>query len=114
MGAFVLVFALVLLLLVSVRSKAKDVKARFDIAYCGEVPNEATHLHYGAGMGKELKRVGFIAVILNNSSSTFYNFLVKQTLALSEMTRKIYSGNLSLNFNIAILFAIILFWWSLK
>jgi NADH-quinone oxidoreductase subunit M len=114
MGAFILVFALVLLLLVSVRSKAKDVKDRFDIAYCGEVPNEATHLHYGAGMGKELKRVGFIAVILNNSSSTFYNFLVKQTLALSEMTRKIYSGNLSLNFNIAILFAIILFWWSLK
>ena len=114
MGAFVLVFALVLLVFVSLRSKAKEAKDRFDIAYCGEVPNEATHLHYGAGMGKELKRVWFIAVILKNSSSTFYGFLAKQTLVISQMTRKIYSGNLSLNFNIAIIFIIILFWWSVK
>ncbi len=114
MGAFALVFALVLLFFVSLRSKAKEAKDRFDIAYCGEEPNEATHLHYGAGMGKELKRVGFIAVILKNSSSHFYEFLVKQTLALSEMIRKIYTGKLSVNFNIAIIFVIILFWWSLK
>ncbi|MEA3433480.1 MAG: proton-conducting transporter membrane subunit [Campylobacterota bacterium] len=114
MGAFIVVFALVLLFFVSLRSKAKEAKDRFDIAYCGEVPNEGTHLHYGAGMGKELKRVGFIAMILKNSSSTFYNFLAKQTLALSEVIRKIYSGNLSLNFNIAIIFVIILLWWSLK
>jgi len=114
MSAFVLVFVLVLLLFVSLKSKTKEVKDRFDIAYCGEVPDESTHLHYGAGVGKELKRVGFIAVILKNSSSTFYNFLAKQTLALSGIIRKIYSGNLSLNFNIAIIFVIILFWWSLK
>jgi len=35
-------------------------------------------------------------------------------LALSEMIRKIYTGKLSVNFNIAIIFVIILFWWSLK
>ena len=114
MGAFALVFALVLLFFVSQRSKAKEAKDRFDIAYCGEEPNEATHLHYGFGMGKELKRVGFIAVILKNSSSHFYDFLAKQVMALSEMIRKIYTGKLSVNFNIAIIFVIILFWWSLK
>jgi len=114
MGAFIVVFALVLLFFVSVGSKTKEAKDRFDIAFCGEVPNEATHLHYGAGMGKELKRVGFIATILKNSSSTFYNFLAKQTEELSQILRKIYSGNLSLNFNIAIIFILILFWWSVK
>ena len=114
MGAFILIFALVLLLFTSLRSKVKNVKDRFDIAYCGEEPNEATHLHYGFGMGKELKRVGFIAVILKNSSSYFYDYIAKQTVALAEVTRKIYSGNLSLNFNIAIIFVITLFWWSLK
>jgi len=114
MGAFAVVFALVLLFFVSQRSKAKEAKDRFDIAYCGEEPNEATHLHYGFGMGKELKRVGFIAVILKNSSSHFYDFLAKQVMALSEMIRKIYTGKLSVNFNIAIIFVIILFWWSLK
>jgi NADH-quinone oxidoreductase subunit M len=114
MGAFVGVFALVLLLFVSLRSRVKEAKDRFDIAYCGEEPNEGTHLHYGFSMGKELKRVGFIAVILKNSSSYFYDFLAKQTLSLSGVVRKVYSGNLSLNFNIAVIFLIILFWWSLK
>ncbi len=114
MSAFAAIFVLVLLVFVSLRSKAKEAKDRFDIAYCGEEPNEATHLHYGFSMGKELKRVGFISVILKNSSSTFYDFLAKQILAISEMTRKIYSGKLSLNFNIAILFVIILLWWNLK
>jgi len=113
-GAFGATFVLVLLLFVSLRSKAKEAKDRFDIAYCGEEPNEGTHLHYGFSMGKELKRVGFISVILKNSSSYFYDFLAKQISALSQMTRKIYSGKLSLNFNIAIVFLIILLWWSLK
>jgi len=114
MGAFIGIFALVLLFFLSLRSKAKEVKNRFDIAYCGEEPDESTHLHYGFSIGKELKRVGFIAVILKNSSSYFYNFIAKQTLQLSEVVRKVYSGNLSLNFNIAVIFVIILFYWSLK
>ena len=114
MSAFAAIFVLVLLVFVSLRSKAKEAKDRFDIAYCGEEPNEATHLHYGYSMGKELKRVGFINTILKNSSKYFYDFIARQTLSLSEIFRKIYSGNLSLNFNIAILFVIILLWWSSK
>ena len=113
-SAFGAIFVIILLVLVSMRSKAKNVKDRFDIAYCGEKPTEATHLHYGYGMGKELKRVGFVHVIISNSSKYFYKFLGTQTLNLSEFIRKIYSGNLSLNFNIAIIFLIILLWGSLK
>ena len=114
MGAFGAIFVVILLVFMSLRSKAKDVKNRFDIAYCGEEPTEASHLHYGYSMGKELKRVGFINTILKNSSRYFYNFLALQTLSFSEVFRKLYSGNLSLNFNIAIIFVIILLWWSLK
>jgi NADH-quinone oxidoreductase subunit M len=114
MGAFIAVFVTVLLVFMSLRSKAKDVKNRFDIAYCGEEPNEGTHLHYGYGIGKELKRVGFINVILKNSIRYVYDFLAQQTLSFSEIFRKIYSGNISLNINIAIGFFLILLWWSLK
>ncbi len=114
MGAFGAIFVIVLLVFMSLRSKAKNVKNRFDIAYCGEEPNEASHLHYGYSMGKELKRVGFINVILKNSTSYMYNFIAAQTLFFSEVFRKIYSGNISLNFNIAIGFFLILLWWSLK
>ncbi len=113
-GAFMTIFVIIFLLFISIRSKAKNVKDRFDIAYCGETPNESTHLHYGDTLGKELKRVGFISSILKNSSSYVYDFIAKQTLSFSSFFAKIYSGNLSINFNIAILFAIILLWWSLR
>jgi NADH-quinone oxidoreductase subunit M len=114
MGAFISIFAIVLLVFASMRSKAKNVKNRFDIAYCGELPTEASHLHYGDSIGKELKRVGFINTILKNSSKQFYDYLALQMLSFSEQFRKIYSGKLSLDFNIAIIFTIILLWGSLK
>ena len=113
-SAFGAVFIIVLLFFMMLRSKSKNVKNRFDIAYCGEIPDESSHLHYGFSIGKELKRVGFISVILKNSSSCFYDFLAKQLLYFSEIFRKIYSGDLSINFNIAIGFLIVLLWWSLK
>jgi len=113
-GAFAVIFAVVLLVFVNLRSKIKEAKNRFDVAYCGEEPNESTHLHYGYSMGKELKRVGFVNTILKNSVKYFYDYLAKQTLSFSELLRKIYSGNLSLNFNIAVIFLIILLWGALK
>jgi NADH-quinone oxidoreductase subunit M len=114
MAAFIAVFITVLLIFISLRSKAKEVKNRFDIAYCGEKPNEATHLHYGYGMGKELQRIGFVKLILKNSVGVFYDFFAKQVLSFSDIFRKIYSGNMTLNFNIATLFFLTLLWWSLK
>ena len=113
-SAFALIFIAILFVLLSLKSKVREAKDRFDIAYCGEVPNEGTHLHYGFSMGKELKRVGFIGTILKNSSSAFYEFISKQLFAFATVFRKIYSGNLSVNFNIAALFVLALLWWSLK
>ncbi|MEA3491271.1 MAG: proton-conducting transporter membrane subunit [Campylobacterota bacterium] len=114
MSAFMILFIIVLSLLLSLSSKVKEAKDRFDIAYCGEVPNEGTHLHYGYSMGRELKRVWFVAIILKNSSSFFYDYIAKQLWATSEFVRRIYSGNLVQNFNIAVVFALILLWWGIK
>ena len=114
MGAFCVIFVVVLLVFMSTRSKAKNVNDRFDIAYCGEVPDENTHLHYGYSMGKELKRVGFINRIYKNSTKFFYDYLAKQMLSFSDIFRKIYSGNLAINFNVATIFVILLLWWGLK
>lgn len=114
MAAFGAIFVLVLLLFVNLRAKAKEAKDRFDIAYCGEEPNEATHLHYGFSMGKELQRVGFINLIYKNSVKPFYDYLANQTHNFSGILKKIYTGNLSNNFNFAVVFAIALLWWSLK
>ena len=111
--AFVVVFALILLVLRSVHSNARETKDRFDIVYCGEVPNEGTHLHYGFSMGKELKRVSFIGTILKNSSRYFYEYLSRQLFSFAGFFRKIYSGNLSMNFNVAILFLLALLLWRL-
>ncbi len=114
MSAFGTIFVLVVIFFVSTRSKAKEAKNRFDIAYCGEEPDESTHLHYGYSMGKELARVGILRAIIKNSSSHFYEYLGKQTLSFAELFRKIYSGKLSVNFNIAILFLLLLLWGSLR
>ena len=114
MVAFVLIFTVVLLFLASTRARAKNVKDRFDIAYCGEEPKESTHLHYGYSMGKELKRVGLLTHIYKNSVKPFYDYLAKQTLEFSDIFKKIYTGKLANNFQLAIVFAIILLWWSLK
>jgi len=114
LGAFIAIFALVALFLVSISSKSKRVKDRFDIAYCGEEPTEATHLHYGYSMGREMGRIGFVGVILKNSVSGFYDYLSKQLFALSQIVRAIYSGNLSINFNIAVISALILLWWGMR
>ncbi len=114
MSAFVVVFLVVLLFLLRLKSKTKEAKDRFDIAYCGEEPNIASHLHYGFGMGQELQRVSFIALILKNSSKYFYEYIASQTLSFSDVLKKIYTGKLNINFNLSVIFAIILLWWSLK
>ena len=113
-GSFIFIFTLVLLFLLLNHSKVKEAKDRFDIAYCGEVPDQQTHLHYAQGIGEELKRVSFLNYIYTNSIKYFYNFIAYQTLHLSNLFRKTYTGNLSYNFNVAVIFAIILLWWSMK
>ncbi len=114
MTAFGTIFVIVLLILAKVPSRKKEVKDRFDIAYCGEEPNSSTHLHYGSSIGEELKRVSSLSLIYKNSVKPFYDYVATQTLSLAVLVKKIYSGNLSNNFNIAVVFVVILLWWSLK
>lgn len=111
---FIAIFALVLLLFVNLRSKAKNTKDRFDIAYCGEVPDESTHLHYGYSMGKELRRVDMLKPIYNNSVKPFYDYLITQTQNLSQLMRKIYTGDTIAGFYVAIIFLVILLFWGVK
>jgi len=113
-SAFGAIFLVVLFIFINLRTKVKEAKNRFDIAYCAEEPNEATHLHYGYSMGKELQRVEFIKTILSNSVKYFYDYIALQTVNLSDIVKNIYSGKLNINFNIAIIFAIILLLWSVK
>jgi len=112
MGAFGAIFVVVLFFLWRVKSKTKEAKDRFDIAYCGEEPTTTTPLHYGYGMTKELQRVSFIATIWHSSSGTFYNALTEILYAFSNRIRKLYTGNLAINFNWIILFAVLLLWWG--
>jgi len=112
--AFIAIFLTILTLFITIKNKTKKVKNRFDIAYCAELPNENTDLHYGYSIGKELYRVDFIKTILNNSIQPFYEYIVIQTINIAEITKNLYSGKLNINFNITILFVIILFWWSLR
>jgi len=114
MSTFGVIFVVVLGIFVNLRSKVKEAKDRFDIAYCAEEPNESTHLHYGFSMGKELRRIGFINLIYKNSVKPYYDYLASQTLNFSTVFRKIYSGKLVNNFHFAIVFAIILLWWGIK
>jgi len=112
MYSFIGIFVIILLFLYSLNSDTKTVKDRFDIVYCGEEPNSNTPLHYGFSLGQELERVKFINIIWKNSSSYFYNSLADITIGISTIFRKLYSGNLAINFHIAIIFAILILWFG--
>jgi len=88
MGGFGLIFAVVLVLFL--KGKVKSNKDRYDISYCGEVPNENTNLHYGYGMGRELSRIEFINLILKNSTKNFWNIIKSIIDDLAKLFEKIY------------------------
>ncbi len=100
--AFAAIFIVILLIVVSLRSKAIRNKDRFDLSYCGEVPGEKTPLHYGYSIGKELHRITFVNMILKRSVSNFYEALALQTKKSSELLSRMYCGNIH-NTAIAIL-----------
>lgn len=88
-GAFVVVF---LLFSLSNRSKSHNLH-RLDIAYSGEIPDEETPLHYGYGMGKELRRIPLIGFILKHSAKKVFDFIARQIEGIAEFFRGIYSGD---------------------
>jgi len=110
MGLFGLVFALILLLVTSMRSKAVKVRDRYDISYCGETPDPQNNLHYGYGMGQELRRISFIRVILENSTATYWEHISKLSGDSSVMVKKLYSlGTQYIGLFILLFFTILLF-----
>jgi len=90
---FGIAFVLIATLFYLLRGDMRDAN-EYDIAYCGEVPNSTTPLHYGSGMGKELSRIGFIAMILKNTTAKFYDKAALESLSLSGLMSGFYSGNI--------------------
>ncbi|MEA3353886.1 MAG: proton-conducting transporter membrane subunit [Campylobacterota bacterium] len=91
MGGFAVLFIIILAIFVSLKNKTIKTKDRYDISYCGEIPDESTNLHYGYGMGRELKRISFIKVILENSSKHFWKIVETITKDSSTVIKKLYS-----------------------
>ena len=110
MALFGTVFVLILVMVMSMRNRVVSVRDRFDISYCGEVPDENINLHYGYGMGKELGRISFIKVILENSSKTFWeriSIIVKDS---SLFLKKLYGLSVqNIGLLIILFFTILLF-----
>jgi NADH-quinone oxidoreductase subunit M len=114
MSAFAVIFVLILILVLSLRSKMVKNVDRFDISYCGETPNEKTPLHYGYGMGTEIHRIALVGAVLKRSSSHFYEFLSTQTKRTSELFSRMYYGNIHNTAIIILLFFSALFFIGVK
>ena len=113
-GVLILVLVILFLAILAIVSFLKNrtvkVQDRFDISYCGEVPNAKNNLHYGYGIGEELKRVGFIKLILENSVAPYWEHLVMITNDSSLLLKKIYNLTVqNVGLLIIIFFTILLF-----
>ncbi|PQJ97644.1 sodium:proton antiporter, partial [Chromatium okenii] len=86
---FVLITALFLL----IRGNMHRAASPYDLSFCGEVPTADTPLHYGAGMGRELRRVPLIGWILRHTTTGFYAGLTRQTQAAAGVIGTLYGSN---------------------
>jgi len=110
MGAFVAIFVVILIIATSMKNRAIKPRDRLDISYCGEVPKEENNLHYGYGIGEELRRISFIRVILSNSVAPYWEHLVTITRDSSVLLKKVYSLTVqNIGLLIVIFFTILLF-----
>ncbi len=110
MALFGTVFVVLLAMFISMKNRAVLVKDRLDISYCGEVPDKNINLHYGYGMGKELKRVSFIKVILENSVNAFWDRFATIALDSSLILKKLYNLSVAhVGVLIILFFTILLF-----
>ncbi|MEA3419735.1 MAG: proton-conducting transporter membrane subunit [Campylobacterota bacterium] len=91
MGVFAVFFVIFLALLLRLKNQAVTVKNRLDISYCGEVPDKNVNLHYGYGMAKELRRISFIRVMLQNSSSSFWEWVSTSSRDASAVVSRLYN-----------------------
>jgi NADH-quinone oxidoreductase subunit M len=88
---FALIFIAILLISLSLKNRLRERRDRYDISYCGETPNPSVNLHYGYGIGEELRRISFIGVILKNSSQASWERLATITKDSSILLKQLYS-----------------------
>lgn len=91
MGAFGIIFVVILLLFMRLKNRSVQARDRLDISYCGEIPKADVNLHYGYGMGRELSRIGLIKVILENSSHMLWNRVSQIFADASSVVQRLYS-----------------------
>ena len=90
LGVFGVLFVGVLLLIMAMGSKAVAAQDRLDISYAGERPDPSRNLHYGAGMGRELRRIGVIGVLLRRSSAALWEGVAAAAGGVSQLLRGLY------------------------
>lgn len=93
MLVFGIAFAFVTALFYLLRGQMRRAGSPYDLSFAGEVPSEATPLHYGAGMGRELRRIPLVGWILAHSTQGVLAGLVRQTQAAAGLLGGLYSGN---------------------
>ncbi|MBK5963153.1 sodium:proton antiporter [Thiocystis minor] len=93
MSVFATVFVLVTAIFFLLRGRMRQAGSPYDLSYAGEVPTAETPLHYGAGLGRELRRIPLVGWILSHSTQGFYAGLVRQTQAAAGLLSGLYSGN---------------------
>jgi NADH-quinone oxidoreductase subunit M len=104
------IFATILLIAMVVKNKTIEAKDRYDISYCGEIPDPNVNLHFGYGVGEELRRISFIRVILQNSVEPYWERIAVMTKDSSLMLKKLYNLSVqNVGFLTLLFFTILLF-----
>jgi len=75
------------------RGNLRRAGSRHDLSFAGEVPEPGQPLHYGAGMGRELRRIPAVGWVLARSTAGFYGGLARRTQAVAGRLDGLYSGN---------------------
>ncbi len=91
MAIFIAIFVVILLIVTSIKNRTVKTRDKLDISYCGEVPNPNSNLHYGYGVGEELRRVSFIGFILKNSVSPYWERVLVVVKESSIFLKRLYS-----------------------
>ena len=110
MGVFVTIFIVILFIATRLKNRVRKARDRFDISYCGETPDPRVNLHYGYGIGKELNRIGFIRIILTNSTKRYWEQLRVITEDISLLIKQFYNISIqNISLVMIIFFTILLY-----
>jgi len=114
MSIFASIFITILLISLAIKNRLRERRDRYDISYCGETPNPLINLHYGYGIGEELRRISFIGIILRNSSQASWERLATITKDSSILLKQLYGLTVQNIGVVTLLFFTILLFWGVK